>query len=643
MTGKVRLLMSVAVGGLAVLFAAQSVGAQASGPPLPTAAERVSSGSLQGEVRDESGAPLEAAIVSVVGTATAVTVSDARGHFEFSALSPGPYAVRAHLKGFATPVARPLEILANTGSVRTITLRKAEESYPVLAAGFGDLVQRDTADVSGDQAESAHESSHDAADHTDVAWRIRHARRSVLKESGRELVDLVDGEQPEPEALVPLDILGGSAYQASSLATQLSMGTQVSGQVNLYTAGALDDPKGLFTSERLSRGVAYVRVGAPVGVHGKWSVRGALNQADISTWFVSGAYEARADTNHRFDMGVSYASQRYDGGNLLTLREVTDGSRNIGSVRGLDAWMLGPALEVAYGGEYARYDYLERSGIFSPRFEVTMKVADGLRLAGAFSRRGFAPGSEEFLPPNDGGLWLPPQRTFSPIEAGRAFEAERVTHVELRVERDLGESTVSVQLFHQDVADQLVALFGADMPGAPSANVGHYLVGNAGNANATGCRAEFRTAISKRLRGSVGYSFMQASLTQSDDVEYLVVLAPSALRPDGERIHDVSTRIEADVPETATRVLILYRLSNGFAHAAGASPVPSLGPRRADSRFDVQVRQSLPFVSFYGARLEALLAVRNFFRDAQADSSVYDELLVVSPPKQFVGGVTVHF
>jgi hypothetical protein len=38
-----------------------------------------------------------------------------------------------------------------------------------------------------------------------------------------------------------------------------------------------------------------------------------------------------------------------------------------------------------------------------------------------------------------------------------------------------------------------------------------------------------------------------------------------------------------------------------------------------------------------------LFAVRNFFRDPSADQSVYDELLVVRPPKRIVGGLTLHF
>jgi hypothetical protein len=62
-----------------------------------------------------------------------------------------------------------------------------------------------------------------------------------------------------------------------------------------------------------------------------------------------------------------------------------------------------------------------------------------------------------------------------------------------------------------------------------------------------------------------------------------------------------------------------------------------------DSRFDVQVRQSLPFMDFSTAKWEMLVGVRNFFRDAAPDQSVYDELLVVRPPKRIVGGLTLKF
>jgi hypothetical protein len=38
-----------------------------------------------------------------------------------------------------------------------------------------------------------------------------------------------------------------------------------------------------------------------------------------------------------------------------------------------------------------------------------------------------------------------------------------------------------------------------------------------------------------------------------------------------------------------------------------------------------------------------LVAVSNLFREDLAELSIYDELMVVRPPKRLVGGVTVRF
>ena len=57
----------------------------------------------------------------------------------------------------------------------------------------------------------------------------------------------------------------------------------------------------------------------------------------------------------------------------------------------------------------------------------------------------------------------------------------------------------------------------------------------------------------------------------------------------------------------------------------------------------VQINQEMPFLDFTGARWEMLVGVRNLFRSELFDGSVYDELMVVQPPKRITGGVTVRF
>src|SRR5262249_24407388 len=152
------------------------------------------------------------------------------------------------------------------------------------------------------------------------------------------------------------------------------------------------------------------------------------------------------------------------------------------------------------------------------------------RLSGTVSHRAVAPGAEEFLPQMD-SVWLPPQRTFSSLDRGQPLQAERTNHFEVGVERDVANATISVRAFTQHVDDQIVTLFGLDMPGA-AAHVGHYFLRNAGDINASGVSVGVRASIADRVHGAVAYSTARAQMSGGDEA-YLLLLAPSVLRPEG--------------------------------------------------------------------------------------------------------------
>jgi hypothetical protein len=606
-------------------------------------------------VRDERSEPVYGAVVTAVGASTSVAVADRDGRFEFRTLPPGPYLIRAHLTGYVTPPAQVLQIRSTARTTLGLELKRAGYVVPVLAAGVGisDLAARSVvepfpetvaqtpSDVASQPPSDPQAQPVEQGDsEQEVAWRIRHSRRAVLKEF--TLGDLLsDGDlAPGTIGFTPVDLLGRAAGSSARIATSFFTDTPFSGQVNLLTTGSFDAPQQLFSPDLMPRGTANVSLSAPVGETADWTVRGAVTQADIASWIVAGSYTTRVPARHLYDLGMSYSMQRYDGGNPLALRSLTEGGRNAGEVYGFDTFAVTPALTVKYGTRYSRYDYLDSRSLVSPRVEVAVAPGDRFRISAIVSRTMNAPGAQEFLPPTDTGIWLPPQRTFSSLDPEQTLRAETTTHTAIEVQRDIARSTIGLRAFRQRVDDQFVTLFGAELPDQPVAKLGHYLVANAGNAVATGCTATFSTALSAWVRGSVEYSVTDARLTPSGDVRYLLLAAPSAVRPRTERIHDVATTVETRVPETATRVLVLYRLSNGFATPSsdGASSRPAV-----DSRFDVQVRQSLPFMDFSNARWEMLLAVRNFFHDSAVDQSVYDELLVVRPPKRIVGGLTMHF
>jgi hypothetical protein len=213
---------------------------------------------------------------------------------------------------------------------------------------------------------------------------------------------------------------------------------------------------------------------------------------------------------------------------------------------------------------------------------------------------------------------------------------ERNDQLAVSAERDFGTSTVSVRAFHQQVSDQLVTVFGFEAPNRPSTHLGHYLVGNMGDFEASGWSAGFRTALASRVNGSVEYTITNARWNTPSDAHYLVLVAPSVVRPGTDWVRDLSTAVETSVPETATRILVVARVSQ-------SAPAQGSDKSRYDSRFHVQVNQSLPFMDFSTARWEMLVAVRNSFHEAAVDASVFDELLVARPPKRIVGGLTLRF
>jgi hypothetical protein len=634
---------SAALGGLVLLCLPSMAAAQPA--PQVQAVTHVASlapGSILGTVQDEKGAPVAGAMVSALGTTSATAVTDRAGRFELRTLSPGPYLVRAHSSGFLASRGQIVDVRPSARSASSIALRHAPTaanlaSYPVAAAGFA--MPPEPAAAPTDATGTAG-TTDTPDDHGDLAWRLRHLRRGILKDA--TVTDELFAGLPRDDAghFGPNGFSSGAFSSPAHLATNFFADTPFSGQVNLLTTGSFDSPQRLFSNDSFSRGIAYLALGAPVGEHADWTVRAALTQGDIASWIVAGEYTTRAPARHRYDIGLSYSTQRYEGGNFAALQSVTDGSRNAGALYGFDTFSITPRVTLTYGGRYARYDYLDGQSLLSPRVAITVEPADHFRVSTMLSRRAVAPGAEEFMPRMDAGVWLPPQRTFSSMMTGLPLQAERTNHMEVEVERDIASATVSLRAFRQHVADQLLTLFGMDLLGTPAA-LGHYFVGNTGDVNASGLSAGVRAAFAHRVHGSVEYSVTNAESLRSSDSAYLLLLAPSALRPDRERIHDVSTSLETEVPETSTRVLVLYRMTNANSRSvAGSSTVASLP---IDSRFDVQVRQSLPFMDFSSAKWEMLVGVRNFFRDAAPDQSIYDELLVVNPPKRIVGGLTLKF
>jgi len=642
---KTHSLIAAAAGVLVVLCVPRTAAAQSS-PSVPrpqplTSLASLAPGAIQGLVQDEAGVPVAGAVVSALGSSSVFAVTDRSGRFELRPLPPGPYLVRAHLSGFIAPRGQVVRVQPSARASSSIAMRRIAAvtapppAPPVVQAGLGPAPAPVQETAKPEDGAATGGGSSGTSDPGEIAWRLSHARRSILKDVDQAIV--ATNAPAFPSGFAGANPFSHAVESSARLASNFFTDTPFFGQFNILTTSSFDAPQDLFAARAfLARSVANMIVGAPAG-DADWTIRGAVTQGDIASWVLSGDYVTRASERHRYDIGLSYSTQRYDGGNFAALRNVTDGSRNVGTLHAFDTFSLTPQVLITYGARYARYDYLDSSSLLSPRVGVTILPGEHLRLNALVSQRSLAPGAEEFVQP-DQGLWLPPQRTFSSLDDRASLVAEKSTHIEAGLERDFAPgATFSVRGFYQHANDQLVTLFGVDQPGLPSATLGHYFVANTGPVDATGYSAGVKAVFASRVRGSVEYSFARANWGAASNIGYLMMTAPSSVRTGREQIHDVSTSVEADVPETSTRVLVLYRVSNGFS-GRDLSARPGV-----DGRFDVQVRQSLPFLDFSTAKWEMLVTVRNFFHDSTSDQSIFDELLVVRPPKRVVGGLTLRF
>jgi hypothetical protein len=631
MTTHVRLLIAAAV-----VVLGMSVSAHAQPPSAywrPAAAAR-SGGSFTGVVKDIGGVPIPGAIVSAVGSRTVTGTTDGSGRCTLQALPAGEYLVRVHRAGYSVAHSLIVRVRPGLDTSRSFVLRKpdaegsqpavAREDLDILAAGFVG-----TTGVSGPARPVNDDPASEDHDHSEVAWRLRHMPRNVLQEA----VAVATVRVTEDDTLFERAMFAPARVAAAFFAD-----APLTGQFNLLTTSTFDDPQEFLSSNTLARGVAYVSVGSASGTHGDWSVQGALTQGDVASWAVAASFLARATARHRYETGMTYAVQRYTGHNPDALAAVADGTRNAGTVFAYDTWTPTRALTLAYGARYARYGYID-GALFSPRARLEIRPLQAVTIAVSAGRREEAPGAEEFLPSGMPGPWLPPELTFSPLRGDRVVP-EGTDHYEVALEHRLGRSggtALTLRAFRQRTDDQIATIFASAPLQRTPAELGHYYVSTAGDVVVRGWGIGVSRAVAEGVRGTVDYRVSTAQWAGSEDELVVALAAPALVRKGSERLHDVTTAIETEIPQTSTRVFALYRITSA------PETLRQTASSGTAARFDVRVTQSLPFLDFTNAEWEMLVGVRNLFRDTAGEGSVYDELLVLRPPKRVVGGLTVRF
>ena len=626
---------------------------------------QTSPGRLVGVVTDTAGAPLEASLVSATGPGgVSVAVCDSDGRFEIRGLSPGTYLLRAHLSGFSAGGRHVAEVRAGLPSIHAVTLQRARSGGPgFLAAGFGTLAgpvpfdwpafytQPDTApadaavtdDSFGTTSHDADEGNVTPHDDSEKAWRLRRARRSVLKDSGLdgERGDSGDGRGPYA-GLGPLMAIDRSTFGDATGAFP------VSGQLHLLMRARIQSSSELLSTDVLPGQFAYVSLGG-VERQNRLGLRGGVRTGDARSWVLAGTYVAEMTDAHTVAVGLSYSRQNLEAAStplalatssLAGVEEAASPgtSREAGSLSVNGRWDASPQVALDYGANVARYGYLPDEALLSPSAVLTVAPMQRTRVRVAVAQHMLAPGAEEFLPPSE-GVWLPPERTFALLAPGDPLSAERSRYVEFSAEHDVSRaSTIGIRRFYQRVDDQMVTMFGV-RPQFPVSSSDHYYLTSASGVNTDGWGVVLSLNLGERVRSSIDYSLANAEWAPWS-ASGLSPQTVGVFRVGTERIHDVTTSVEAEIPETATEVFVLYRISSAFA--VRDDETESLTPG-LDGRFALRVKQSLPFSPIDGSDWQVLVDVRSLFREQALGASVYDELLVASPPKQVVGGLVVSF
>lgn len=580
----------VAAVSTGILLGTSTTALIASSGPLGDRRATAPSGRVHGFVRDAAGLALPDVSVLAVGLTVVAARSDANGRFQMT-VPAGDYILRATRSGYVSNYREPVRVQGAVQLERVITLVRQ-----------GDLL--------------AASKQTDEHAHTELAWRLRHLPRSVLRDAAG---------QPD---WTEHDGTGRVGRRAGS-----SLLGQFTGQVHFVTTAS--GTPATFSTSVLPRSVAYVVLGAPAG-GGDWRIRGAIGSGTESSWNLLGEYEAHRTEAHALRVGLSYSSHgpRVPGVGLFSRAALE--ARSVAGVFVEDRWKVLPDLDVEYGMRADRYDFLAEPYLVSARAAMRARVFPATSVIVRAGRSMLAPGAEEFLPPPADGPWLPPERTFASLAARDLMRAETVRHVEFGVAHEFGRparaAVIQARAFSQVTTDQIATLFSAQ----DTRTAGHYRVARAGDVVVSGYAAGVGGKFLRVLSGKVEYARMSADWHTANRTRGLRRFAPGVVRTDREWLDDVTALLEAKLNEERTRVSFVYRTNTAFSGRHGTLPGPG-------ARFDFQLHQALPYRPTINSRLELLFAVRTLFRDPQSGASPYDELLTVSPPLRLMGGIQVKF
>jgi len=554
-------------------------------------------GGLVGWVESTHGTPVAGALISVFGKGMGnggfVTLTDSAGQFVLPRLPAGSYTLRALDIGHVPFPARKFTVLPDRDATFTVSLTPiGETASPANTPG----------PVSAGVPPPAEDES--AAALREWRWLLRHKRRSVLEDRSEDPLPAgtvrVTDALPLPSAGPWFTDLGGSVeLVATPVGAFLPADVSMAGQGALRLRGRLAD-----------------------GI--QWNLGGLVTESEGTSWRMAAEFVLHPGGGHTIEAGAGY-------GMGLTRRlgaaedEPID-PQGVGAMFVRTRLKLAEHLTASLGTRYSYFGFLEDANHLDPMLAIEMQTTPGTVVRASAVSRTLAPG---------GDLLTLSTRDSSPYIAyaaiGEALRPSRTTRYELAVDRSSGSTTLGGRAFYEGTVDQIVNVF--DGYPAPRS----LRMFNVGPLAARGVGLTLGRHFGDAVSGSVTYTYGFAERREAFGGAGFFRLQPSLSSFRRGDFHDVEARLQTFIELTDTRLEAFCRINSFNPDSVGA------GGALANTRFDIQLTQGLPFLQpLTRAEWEVLVEFRNLFYE-RGEGGLFDERVVLHPPKRVVGGIAVKF
>jgi hypothetical protein len=563
---------------------------------LASSASAGDGGGLVGWVENTHGAPVAGALISVfgkgIGNSGLVTLTDSSGQFILPRLPAGSYTLRALGNGHVPSPAQRFTVLPDRDATFTLNLTPVGEAAP--DKGVSEKDARPEADAGEDSAALR-----------EWRWLVRHKRRSVL-EARLDDPPIDEGSVRLTEAIPfrPItawlsDVGGSVEFVASPLGTLST--DPVAGQGAVRLQGRLAD-----------------------GV--RWNLGGLMTDNQGRSWRMAAEFTLEPGGGHTIETGAGYGTGfvRSFGGDS----EAPDPG-GVGAMFVRTHLRLAERVRASVGARYSYYGFLADSNHVDTQASVEVDSTPGTVVRASATTRSLAPG---------GDLLTLSTRDASPVIAyatiGDGLRASKTGHYELAVDRTVGPTSLGFRAFYEGTTDQLVNIF------EPSPR--SLRMFNAGPVATRAVGMTFSRHFGDAFSGSLTYTYGQSRRGQVPDGDWISGLRPAAASFRQADFHDLEAHIQTFIDFTDTRLEAYWRINalNSESEGLGGSPG---SPMATNTRFDIQLTQGLPFLQpLTRADWEVLVSFRNLFYE-RSEGAMFDEMVVMHPPKRVMGGIAVRF